>query len=210
MRWVQEQDAAKAKAETAEPEPIPDPDEDVFAATKYALKQQEELKRQIEQQQRQTQESDGLREAVMRTQAHEIEFRKATPDYDNAVLHLRQAREKELEEVFGVRDPAQRAEIVQREALQIAQSALKQNRSPAEVAYQMARIRGYQPSAVAAVGQDGDDRMERARAQSKSLSSAGGAPTGPMTAERLTKMSMKEFQAYEAKNPDKVRALMGG
>lgn len=210
IRYVQEQDAAKAKANEPEPEAIPDPDEDVFAATKYALKQNEELKRQIAQQQRESTEDAQRREMFTRTQAHEVEFRKATPDYDNAVLHLRQIRERELEELFKITDPGQRAQIVQREALQIAQSALSQGRSPAEVAYTMAKLRGYQPPVAATASQDGEDRMERAKSASKSLSSVGGAPTGPMTAERLSKMSMKEFMDYERKNPEKVRALMGG
>ena len=210
MKWVQEQDAAKAKASEPEPEPVPDPDEDVFAATKYALKQNEELKRQIERQQRESTEDAQRREMFTRTQAHEVEFRKATPDYDSAVMHLRSVRDKELAEVFKIADPGRRAEIIQREALQIAQSALSQGLSPAEAAYTMAKIRGYQPAVAPAVAEDGDEKLERAKAQSRSLSSVGGAPTGPMTADRLAKMSMKEFMDYERKNPDKVRALMGG
>ena len=53
MRYVQEQEAKRAapqQQQDAEPETPPDPDEDVFAATKFALKQQEQLKRQIEEQ----------------------------------------------------------------------------------------------------------------------------------------------------------------
>jgi hypothetical protein len=208
-RWAQEQDAVRTKAAEPPPEPVPDPDEDVFAATRYALRETEALKQRLEQETRASSEESARREMHIRTQAHELEFRKVNPDYDEAVVHLRTVRERELA-AMGYVDPGQRAQIITREAWGLAQNALQQGKSPAQVAYEVAQARGYQPKVAQTITEDDGERLDRAKSASRSLSSAGGAPSGPMTAERLEKMSQSEFNAYYAKNPATVNRILNG
>lgn len=206
QKYLAELDA-KAATPAPEPEVVPDPDEDVFAASKYALTKTQELEKRLEEQARIQREEAQRVQVARRMEAAEVEFRSATPDYDDAMKHLIANRHAELE-AFGY-DPARRAAIVQQEALQIIAAAERQRQNPAKFAYDLALKRGWQPKPQAVVeGEDGEERTERAKVASRSLSSVGGAPSGQMTAERLLKMSATEFAAYERKNPATVRRLM--
>jgi hypothetical protein len=210
QRFLAEQDAKSAQtAANVEPEGIPDPDEDVFAASRYAIKETEAIKRQMAEQSKAIAEDRAKREIETRTQTLEAEFRAKVPDYDQAVQHAIQTRAKQLE-VFGVKDPARRNEILRSEVWGIAQSAIRSGQSPAEVAYEYAKTLGYQPKALADA-ESGDERIERAKTASKTLSGVGGGPTaGVMTQERLLAMPMRDFEAYQKKHPATVRRLLGG
>ena len=86
----------------------------------------------------------------------------------------------------------------------------------------MAKLRGFSPRApepapTAAATPPAETPADRAariqagqQAAGRSLSGAGGAPAAEMTMETLAAMSESEFEAYAAKNPKRLAALMGG
>lgn len=193
--------AAEPKQEMAPP----DPDEDVFAAVKHDRNELAALKERIQQVDAQQQQARQIEYIATSVKAAEAEFEKSTPDYNDAVTHLRDGRMRELM-LWGATEQ-QAMQTVQQEALQIAAQALRMRKSPAEMAYELARQRGYRPKAAAPVADEA--KIERAKEASKSLSGTGSSPTGPMTVERLLRMSDREFAAYTEKNPDTVDRLMG-
>ena len=74
-------------------------------------------------------------------QVQEAEFKKTTPDYDDASKHLMSQRDAELL-AYGVTDPMERKNIIAQDAIQIAAHALGQNKNPAQIVYEMAKARG--------------------------------------------------------------------
>jgi hypothetical protein len=134
----------------------------------------------------------------------EAEFRASKPDYDAAVSHVVNARAQELR-LYGLND-VQVQQMLQQEVMDITRAAIEQQRSPAEVAYQLATLRGYRP----ATGQDGQqqaqqpqgaaaaqiDAITAARAGSRSLGqAAGAAPPKDLNAQTIAAMTDDEFQA---------------
>ncbi len=130
----------------------------------------------------------------------EDEFRASTPDYDEAINHVVQARAQELM-IYGL-SPMEVEQTIRAEVADIARAAVRQGRSPAEVAYQLAKLRGYQGQAqqqpaqqqsaaartVAAVG--------AAQAKSRSLGQAsGGGSTKEINAQTIAAMNIEEFDA---------------
>jgi hypothetical protein len=139
------------------------------------------------------------------------EFRARTPDYDEAYQFFLSNRDAELA-FYGV-PPAERAQIIDREQLQIAASAFQRGASPAQLLYDVARHRGFKGGG-GGNGAAAGERIERiasGQARGRTLSGTGGGAAGPeMTAERLLKMSNAEFDAWTSRNPAKAKRLMGG
>ena len=193
--------------ETEKALPPPDPDEDVFAAVKHDRTQLQSIQEKLAELERQGETRAQMASLESMTRVAEQRFREATPDYDDAVSHLKTSRVNELM-LWGL--PTDQAQMqVQQEAAEIVSHAIRNRKSPAEVAYEMARLRGYQPRSVAQQSPVSDEKKERAQQASKSLSGTGASPAGTMTAERLLKMSNSEFLEYSAKNPSIVEKLMG-
>ncbi len=210
QRYLAELDAQRQAKPEEKPAPVevPDPDEDVFAATRHALTKTQELERRLEEQAKAQQAAEFQRQAAARLEASEAEFRKTAPDYDDAMKHLMEKREQEYI-LSGFKDPMQRRTMLQREAFGMIQRAAEIGMPPAQYAYEIAKTRGWQPKVLQA-SEDGEERIERAKTASRSLSGVGGSPSGAMTGERLLAMSTKEFAEYERKNPATVRRLLSG
>src|SRR5215472_12387791 len=68
------------------------------------------------------------------------------PDYPQAVRHLTQMRNRQLE-IAGIRDAAERAQIIQQEGLGVAARAFQDGGNPAERIYQISQAMGYAPPA---------------------------------------------------------------
>lgn len=163
------------------------------------------LEQQEQQRQRQQQEMQAQQQFLGTIRGGEQQFRATAPDYDAAIQHLRKDRADELAEAGYT--PDQCEQIIDGEAMAIAQSALQQRRNPAEVWYNMAKRRGYR----AAQQQNGAEKVEmidRGQQASRSLSQAGGAaPPGKLTLDALLKMSDEEFGKMAEKD---FKAAMGG
>jgi hypothetical protein len=132
--------------------------------------------------------------------ASESEFRQTKPDYDAAVAHVVNARAQELR-LYGLND-VEVQQTLQQEVLDITRAAIQQQRSPAEVAYELAQLRGYRAEAGQA-GQQGQGAaaaqvagVAAARASSRSLGqAAGAAPAQDLNAQTVAAMTDEEFAA---------------
>jgi hypothetical protein len=131
----------------------------------------------------------------------ETAYRAEKPDYDEAIDHVVQARARELS-LYGL-TPPQIQQTISEEATEIVRSAVAQGRDPAELGYQIALSRGYQPKAVEQAGNGADksaaqvtlDAIATAKASGKSLGSASGSTPKQLNAEAVLKMTPEEFDA---------------
>jgi hypothetical protein len=74
-------------------------------------------------------------------------FLSQTPDYYNALNHLRQIRVTELVTLNPELTQEQVRDIIGREELTLAANLMRSGRNPHEVAYTLAKARGYAPKA---------------------------------------------------------------
>lgn len=212
-------EAMMPRAEDAKPEDPPDPEQDIFGYVKWQAKQIAQLNGKLgesakvseaersEQQLRQSYQSDALR------------FAQEQKDFGDAYSFLIKGRDAELQ-AYGVSDPAERAQMIVEEERGLVARAVKDNASPAQRVYALAKARGYAPKAAeepkdkAAAKSPVVEQLEniqRGQSAAKTLSSAGGSPSDALTAEALANMSEEDFAIYLAKTPkSQQRALMGG
>jgi hypothetical protein len=198
---------------------VPNPDEDPFAYMRYLEGRIEQLNGnfgQVEQQFTAQQEYAQLKTAFV---SDAQQYQTKQPDFLKAYTHLMQARDRELMRL-GRQDPQERARIVQQEEQMIVSECLRQGRSPSELIYELAKDRGYavaapapaaapaaapKPSAVAQVA-----AIKRGQESAKSLGSAAGGATQPLTADVLANMSEDEFDQVVSKMSRAERAQYFG
>jgi len=142
----------------------------------------------------------------------EAEFTRQTPDYGDAMAHLRQTWIAEAK-VAGV--PEQVA--IRARAMEIAQLASRSNRNPAELGYELAKARGYAKKAPGTTAQTQTtgptlETLQRGIASSKSTSAAPGrAAPGTPTIDALLQMDDDEFiKNYVGRDNPKWRKIAGG
>lgn len=141
-------------------------------------------------------------EMMQATMRAEADFRAAKPDYPQALDYMRQATRKELEVLYG---PANAEQALQMQESQFAAQQIASGRNPAEVIYNLAIARGWQP------GQPAQDpnaqklqQLAAAQAANKSLSGAQGGLDNkgngaPKTLEELAQYEGDDFdKAFDA------------
>lgn len=190
---------------------------------KDAIRERElgELRQWRQTQQQQSDTYNNVNRLQQIAQSHEVEFKKTTPDYDDAFQFVRAQRDTELQGM-GYDDPSVRQQIIQQDALQIAAQALQGNRNAAQVVYAIAKARGYAgkapapvtPAAPAAPVVSADTKkiqnVAKGQEASQSLGQMGGTAPPEFSAEMIAKMSDNEFADWTSKNEDAWRKMMGG
>ncbi len=192
-----------------QPQRPPTPDEDIFGAVNHLVQRQQRTEAEfnrVRQQQAAAQQQQKITEWATTT---EVEFHKEHPDYYDAVNHLRAGREAELKN-FGY-NPAHIKQTIQQDEIALVVQAGRAGKSPAELAYQIAKQRGYTAKSPPADDVNQKlDRIEAGQKASGTLSNVGGAPGGgDVTLKMLVDMPEEEFAAWTAKNPAKYRRLRG-
>lgn len=175
---------------------IPGKDEDIVGNLDGRLAQQEaELTTFRQWQQNQAQENQrqqqlhGFRGAVA---AREDAFRQGAPDYDDATNFLRKSRDEELQ-FMGYDDPGLRQQIIDGEAIALANQAMQQGKDPAKGFYDMATRRGYK-KAPAASPEQRAETIKNGLAAGRSIGGAGGGSTPKaLSPEAILAMSDDEF-----------------
>jgi hypothetical protein len=139
--------SAKTDAENEEPDFLTDPKGYVDSKVAAALKKLDEQKKDTDQT-KETVAQKEAREALWRdTQTAEATFVSTTPDYPQALQHIRTVRVSQLKEMFPEATDQQIVNHMAYEEMQAAQTCLKRGRSPAEYAYKIAQTMGYKPAA---------------------------------------------------------------
>jgi hypothetical protein len=218
--------APQAGADPQQPAPMPNPEENLFEAFNWAIAKLNDLEGKIGQTTQTIQHTEAETQLRTTYQADAQRFMGETPDFASAYQHVNRVRDAMLQEI-GYSDPNQRAQIRMDEERALVDQALRSGKSPAATIYGVAKSLGYvkaapvaaaaaaapaaAPAASAAPSVTEEvERIAKAQAASKSLSSGGGASVGPMTVETLANMTDPEFEAYARKNPNVVKELMGG
>lgn len=173
-------------------EEIPAYEEDPFEHLRQRENQTgetiENLQRQMEEFNQQNEAQRAQQELTQRVVASENEFRKVHADYDDAIQHLREGRAKEYM-AMGISDPAQIENMLNQEAVQLAQMAQHNNANLPEMAYNIAKSRGYQGKTQV----NKLENVEKGQAKSTSLSNAGGSEERVLDIEALANMDDDDF-----------------
>lgn len=175
-------------------EPI-DPERDIFGAFKQAMATITDLKTQL-QQVSSTTEIDRVGNAFRQDAAR---FQASQPAFLDAFAHLTKTRDTELE-IYGVGDAAERARIINEEALGIIKAHVLAGRSPSEALFKLAQTRGFAPKQqpdAAKAAQDQLDRIAKGQEAAMSLRGVGtsGVPTAP-TREQVANMGEGDFASF--------------
>lgn len=165
-------------------------------------------------QQRTAQENEQLRQALyQREQMQQIrstvavaeqQFVAQTPDFLNAVQHVREQRQRELMAYGASPEQAQQQAVqeIEREAINVA----AQGRNPAAVFYEIAKARGYTAAPPQQAPAEKLEAERRGVAAARTLGN-GGQSAGKLTLEALASMSDTDFA--KVKESD-WRKAMGG
>lgn len=127
----------------------------------------------------------------------DAEFTAKQPDYPQAVNHLVASRYRELKR-YG-HDDASASAIIQEEALELSKTAIQLGMSPAEMAYEVAKDRGWAGATTTQAAPQNDasrmlDAIAAGQKGSKSLGAmSGGAPAGTVSADAIGQMDEAEF-----------------
>jgi hypothetical protein len=175
-----------------------DPDSVEYLKRKIAELEQGQTKttRYLEGQQLDNAEHAQL--VTLLTQS-ENAFRQDHPDYDAAIEHVIGARANELR-IYGLTD-VEINQTIREEIADISRAAIAQKRDPAEVGYEIAKLRGYiakapeQQQQAKPNGKAADVIAAIANAQKsgKSLGQASGATAQAINAETIAAMTQAEF-----------------
>jgi hypothetical protein len=184
--------------------------EDVVGAVDHTRQTVAQLQQRIEQRDAHERAMRVDHDLVNAYRADAAQFEARTPDFKSAYSHLLNSRAQELI-AMGYNDPQSLHAALVADEKAIAHAALVAHRSPAEIIYNLARLRGYAAAARPNGAADRLDTIQRGQAANKSLSYTGGSSgEAEITAEALLKMPMDEFEKFAEKNPAKVKRLMGG
>lgn len=151
-----------------------DPEVDIFGALKQAHARLAKVQQQVKQQ-----ESVTAEERTQRAFMQDIERFKATePAFTEAFSFLVQQRHAELEALGW--DKGERDRMLQDEAREVVQAALKSGKSAAETIFRIATARGFTKKAAAAPNalQEAAQQIERLENGRKASASLRGAGEG--------------------------------
>lgn len=179
----QQQAPAKAQPE------IPAYDQDPLGHTKAQLDRAmatiDELKGNFQQRTQHDEQAARTQSTLETYGRHVSTFKRQTPDYDDAFQYLMDTRDKELS--FVHEDPTERTNRIQYEEGYLAAAAMRQGKNPAQVFYEMAKVRGYKGKQPAVE----ENKIERlTKGQQASRSNAGGkvADGDDISLEKLAEM----------------------
>lgn len=116
-----------------------DAKEKLFQDAVKKLSESDTKRAEAEQQQHQ------LQQLVTTVSAHESAFVAKTPDYNDALTHMRTVRANQLKLLFPQANDQQIHQQIGREELAGAHQILQSGGNPAEFAYNYARTLGYTP-----------------------------------------------------------------
>lgn len=192
------------------PPPVPKFEDDPAAHLKHQTEQVraeiEPLKEQLAQNRQQQEQAYAEQRLTQAVSAAESEFAQANPDYLEAIAHMQKVADNNLQ-IMGVADPAQRAQIIRRDAMALAVRALQAGRSPAELAYQVAKNQGFTGSIAPNKVIENIQKGQKASPSMPSGGQRGSSETVSLAA--LEQMDDDEFNKL-VDDPDRWKKLMKG
>lgn len=184
--------AAEQAATARDPDFLEDPKGYVdaqLAKTQDALKKLNESDQQRQQRDQAQQELNQLLSTVS---TREQEFVKTTPDYYDAVNHIRSVRGAQLQMMYPQATPEQIARQITTEEVNAARQIVQSGGNPVEFAYNYARTVGYVPKAPAGAATAGTPATPAPKVDKDAVRSMGGGGAAS-TAEEDSGDEMPEF-----------------
>lgn len=183
------------KANTPPPEPVPDYNDDPFGYTKHQLEQQAQTQQSILQRMQQNETIHQQQQLISTVGTMENEFKQTHQDYPEAFNFIKELRRAELEE-YGITDQDTVIKDLNASAANITLTALRQNKNPAEVIYNLAKRYGYKGPAIPVPPPPPSkllDIVEKGQQIAGKTLSTGGQGPDTLTAESLLTMEGDEF-----------------
>jgi hypothetical protein len=201
VRRMQELEQRIPKAPEPAPTPEPDPETDPIGALKHAREQLRKMQEATEAQQY---------EARLNQIAYQsaTAFKEQAPDYPDAYRYAINSRAQELAALGTPQDSI--PQILQREELNLIDTAIKNGRNPAEAIYQFAKARGFNATAPAPVPAAPapapvpppapapvNPALQQAKQAVAASAAAGGAPAakGEMSVNDIANLNGAAFDA---------------
>ena len=150
----------------------PDPETDPIGALKYAKEQQQQMAAYLQQQAAQQQQEAYTQHLNNVAYQAATDMQQRVPDYTDAYRYAIQSRGQEL---LALGTPEHVIpQILHREELMLIDTAVRNNRNPADAIYQFAKARGFQGKAAAPAAPD--PVLQQTKAAVAASASSGGAP----------------------------------
>ncbi|MBP8242153.1 MAG: hypothetical protein KAX36_07230 [Thermoflexales bacterium] len=164
---------------------------------------------------RRAQEQAQEAQIMARVNQDVMQFKAATPDYDQAFQHAVKVRREEL--AFYGNSPEQIDQQIEVDVRAIVGQAYSQGKNPGELFYGYAKMRGYSPAQAArdpvpAQAAAQVNALAEAQRQTQSMATAGGPSSdGGVTIETLAKMSEAQLAKMpKAERDAMMQKVMGG
>ncbi len=164
---------------------------------------------------RRAQEQAQEAQIMARVNQDVMQFKAATPDYDQAFQHAVKVRREEL--AFYGNSPEQIDQQIEVDVRAIVGQAYSQGKNPGELFYGYAKMRGYPPAQAArdpvpAQAAAQVNALAEAQRQTQSMATAGGPSNdGGITIETLAKMSEAQLAKMpKAERDAMMQRVMGG
>jgi hypothetical protein len=202
---------AQAMTRDQQPKQVtPSFDDDPIAATVHGFQQTGEtvkaLQAKLDQIEKGQQAEHFERQITSAAVAAEQQFKTSAPDYDSAIEHLVNARGRELA-ALGYQGQ-QILEIMHGERKQVLQQSLQSGRNPAQVLYELAKVRGYAPKAAAPKAEQKMDALEAGSKAASGIDNVAGRQTKSISLQSLIEMDDDEFYKLSS-SPKAFRRLFG-
>jgi hypothetical protein len=136
-----------------------------------ALKKLDDSDKERQQRDNAQQELSTLLSTVS---TREQEFVKTTPDYYDAVTHIRQVRGAQLQMIYPQATAEQISRQITSEEVSAARQLLQNGGNPVEFAYNYAKTLGYAPKAPAGAAANGAPAKETPKVDKDAVRSMGG------------------------------------
>lgn len=147
-----------------------------------AIKELQTVKEATNQTREQLQQQEQQRQIIAAASAHEQTFAAQTPDYFQAIQHIRNIRTQQLQMFYPSATPVQIQQQIAREELGGAAQAMSAGLNPAEMVYKYAQTLGYQPpkpTTAAAAAPATPPAAKPDPSAARTLGSGGGASPTP-------------------------------
>lgn len=173
---------AAADEQAKVPDYLDDPkgyvDAKVEAALKELQKTAETATNTAKETRDQVEQREQLSNLISTVQVHEGEFSKATPDYQKALAHMRQARFEQIQMLVPDATEPQIIQQIRLEELRAAAIAVQAGKNPAESAYKLAGTFGYRKAAAPAKEAEKSAEADRDAARTLAAVTAADSVAG--------------------------------
>lgn len=196
-------------------EPTPDMDEDPFGAMDTKLENTNKSIAELKQDLQKSSEQTQAQAAQAQLAQMESTFAQANPDYHQAMEYLRDKQIKQWEALGHSSDEAMNKFLS--DTRDVIQAASRNNKNPAQVAYEWAKENGFSVGNGKANEQKPAQKKSGLNAVAEGLkneglaSSGGAAPSDIPSAEELASMPTDEWNEWYDKLGDKgFKKIMEG